>query len=335
MPIILLALFCFMVPVAIAEPTLNIELQPEPLFSQLWAYETYLVNMSVQDMNLSSIDFSSYSGVPAELLFDGSIQWKGKGGYDFGQSTTGYNYNLDKIPVNKTISIDTHSAFFNLTTEKDAYDYGMLPYETVQIILQFDAFIVMSDDSLGPKIASKSSTLTLVDEMKVSYLEGKYLNMAEEINLAIEASGLEAFNRERFGGILEDMNSSLADGNYVDALDIWDDYNDDDRVDMINSLIRASNIQFTELEGLESIEDQLQETETDLTILQLEYTQLENTYNALSNTYRIVNAELDIAKRNLSTAITAVFLTGIVFYFLGRRGIKREEEERIVEPDIY
>jgi hypothetical protein len=181
--------------------------------------------------------------------------------------------------------------------------------------------------------------LTLVDEMKASYLEGKYLNMQDELNSVVVALGLEGFNREKYLGILEDMNNSLTLGNYVGALDIWDDYDEDDRVDMIKGLVRASSLQFTELTRLQIIEiqleDQLLEIEDRLTITQLEYTQLENTYNALSSTYRKVNSDLEISRRNFSTAITAVFLTAILFYFLGRRGIRREEAERLDEPDIY
>jgi len=345
-PLILLAIICFTIPAIKAEPILSIELEPEPEFGQLWAYETYLVNMSVQDMNLSSIDFSGFKGTPTGILFDGEIKWRGKGGYDFGIGTTGYSLNLDRLSVSETVSLDAEPVFFNLTLSKDAYDYGRLPFETIEIVFGFDAYVIMSDDTVGPRIVSKSRTLILVDEMKASYLEGKYLNMQDEVNPVVEALGLEGFNREKYLGILDDMNNSLTLGNYVGALDIWDDYDEDDRSDMIKGLVRATSLQFTELTRLQIIEkqledqlqeteNQLQETEDRLTVAQLEYTQLENTYIALSSTYRVVNAELETSKRNFSTAITAVFLTAIVFYFLGRRGIRREEAERIDEPDIY
>jgi len=337
--IILLLLIIYKIPAATAAQNLSIQLTPETQYGQVWAYETYLVNISIQYLNLSSIDFTEFTETPSEILLDGSINWRGKGGYDFGEGTTGYNYNLDAVSVTETITLDGGSAFFNLTLEKDAYEYGMLPFETVEIKLSFDAYVVLSDDSLGPKITSTDRTFTLVDEMKVSYLEGKYLNMQDEINIVLEGSGLNSFNRARYQQILDDMNNSLAIGNYVKALDVWDDYNDDDREDMINGLIRASNIQYselsTEIEELRSIEGQLEEIQTALSLLHIEYNQLESTYNTLSSTYLKVNAELDVAQRNFSTAITAVFLTAIVFYFLGRRGIKREEAERIVEPDIY
>ena len=256
--------------------------------------------------------------------------------------TTGYNLNLDKLSVSETVSLDDDSFFFNLTLSKDAYNFGRLPFETIEIVFDFDVYVIMSDDTTGPMIASKSRTLILIDEMKTSYLEGKYLNMQDEINSVVEASGLEAFNREKYLQLIVAMNSSLAQGNYVNAFDVWDDYDKDDRVDMVKGLVRASNIQYLELERIELLEEQLQEAATQLqaaedrlSIAQLEYTQLENTYNALSSTYRKVNSDLEILRRNFSTAITAVFLTAIVFYFLGRRGIRREEAEIIDEPNIY
>ena len=189
-PLILLTIICLTIPTINAEPNLSIELAPEPQYGQLWAYETYLVNISIQDTNLSSIDFSGFTGTPTGILFEGEIKWQGKGGYDFGEGTTGYNLNLDKLSVSETISLDDDSFFFNLTLSKDAYNFGRLPFETIEIVFDFDVYVIMSDDTTGPMIASKSRTLILIDEMKTSYLEGKYLNMQDEINSVVEASDI-------------------------------------------------------------------------------------------------------------------------------------------------
>jgi hypothetical protein len=222
--------------------------------------------------------------------------------------------------------LEEKNASFNITLEKDALDYGIKPYESVVITLKFDAFLVMSDESLGPKIASKTCTYQMIDDTKISYLEGKYIEMQEEINTVINSSGLESFNRERYQSILAAMNISLTSGDYVEALDIWDDYNEDDRTDMIIGIITSSDEEYTELERLRDVEAQLDSLEQDLELLQSEYNQLENTYVVLANTYNKVNQELETAKGNLSTAITGVFLTAIGFYFLGRRGVKKEIE---------
>jgi hypothetical protein len=306
-----------LVPVAYAEPVIVFELSPEPQDSQLWAYQTYLINIRVQDLDISSMDMSGFMGNPSGLLFDGLIRWRGKGGYDFGGATTGYSYILDEISLDFTSVLEDSAVIFNITLDKDAFEYGMKPFEMVELIFKFDVYVIL--------ITSKSLAFTLVDDVKVSYLEGKYSDMRGEINSLIGVSGLNSFNRERFQQILESMNESLILGNYVDALEVWDDYDEDDRFDLILGLIRASNDQYNKLIELENVEDQLLENKTQLTLLEEEYKKLEVTYTALANSYSKVNTDLEAAKNDLTTSRTAIFLAAIFFYLLGRRGLGRED----------
>ena len=324
----IMLLVLFTTPVY-ADTSATIQLSPEPIYNQIWAYETYTVNITLTELNLTTFDLTGYTGTPANLRQDINIRWRGKGGYDFGSATTGYNYNLDEQEFTLTSSLEQRSSIFNLTLDNDALDYGMKPFESVEITIQVEVYLVMSDDSLGPRLDTISKTYQLVDETKVEYLEGKYEEMQEEINTALQASGLESFNREKYQNILNEMNNTLGLGNYVEALDIWDHYNEKDRSTMINGIISASNTEYAELESHRDLQDQVDSLEQDLELLQLEYDQLENTYSALANTYSKVNQQLDSVKGNLSTAITAVFLSAIVFYFLGRRGARKEAETEI------
>jgi hypothetical protein len=312
-----------------AEPTLDISLEPNPIFDQVWAYESYLVSVTLSNFNLSEINLTDYSGIPSESRFTGAIQWRGKGGYKFGNSTTGYNYDLsialkhlEETTIEQIVPLNVDKIAFNFTIKNDAFEYLMQPYENVEIIFRLNTHLVMSDGSIGPTLSSITKTFYLVDDFKVNFLEGKYQEMQDEIKTVVEAEGLDSFNRQRYLNILKDMNTSLVEGNYILALDIWDDYDNGDRADIIFDLIRASEIQSEELKRLESVRQQLQDAENRIELLQREYEQLEQQYAALSNTYHRVNAELDAAKRNLTTAITAVFLTAIVFFFLGRRMVK-------------
>ncbi len=327
LPLIIFALFWFSAPMIMAEPYLSIELQPEPFYNQVWAYETYLVNLTLHDLNLSTVDLTGYTGTPSELLFEGTLMWRGKGGYDFGQASTGYSYTLDDIPVTLTSSLEDSSIYFNLTLEKDAFDYGMKPYESVDVSLRFNVYILMSGGFNGPKIISKTSTWSLVDDTKVDYFEGKFSEMQGEIITVTEAAGITTLNRAKYLDLLDTMNASLTQGNYVEAQKIWKDYDDKERANMILALVHASDLQSEELDRLATIENELILAQRENTRLVEEYDFLETTYTALSNTYHKVNADLNSAKRNLSTAITVVFLTAILFYFLGRRGIGRREEE--------
>lgn len=326
LPLFAMTLIAISVPSIYGEPVIEIELSPEPSFNQVLAYETYLVNVSLNYLNISLIDLAEYTGEPDTILFEGKISVKGRGGYDFGESSTGYSFNLEDFSLNLSSPIDIGFTVFNYTFEKDAYEYGVKPYENVDIKLKFDGYLLMSDDSMGPKISTKSIDLILIDEMKIQYLEGKFSEMMEEIKVVIDKPGLESLNRDRYIEYLNEMNSTLTLGDYVEALDVWDDYDEKHRLDLIREVARASEIQYEELIQLESIEDQLETTIEEFEALESEYESLFETYAALANTYHKVNAELDVAKKNLSTAITAVFITAIIFYFLGQRELKRRIE---------
>ena len=115
MPLVFFALFSIMIPIVLSEPSVSLDLEPRPQFSQVWAYETYKINISIRDFELSDINYSGYTGLLSGLFIDGNINWRGKGGYDFGEATSGYNFYLDEIAVTKTVSRDTNSVLFNFT----------------------------------------------------------------------------------------------------------------------------------------------------------------------------------------------------------------------------
>jgi predicted nucleic acid-binding Zn-ribbon protein len=83
---------------------------------------------------------------------------------------------------------------------------------------------------------------------------------------------------------------------------------------------------YEKLNELEAVENKLETLKDELETLESEYELLDETYIALSNTYQKVNTELNSAKKNLSTSISAVFLTALIFYFIGQHGIGRLKE---------
>ena len=325
LPLILFSLICLSIPIVIAGPSLEIELFPKSQYNQVWSNGTYLVNLILQDLNLSQVDLTGYTGVPSQLIYEITLTWSGKGGYDFGNKTTGYSYRPITHSVSYLDSISSGSISFDLFLNQDFTEYEVQPYESSKVTISINVYIQMSGGTKGPLVASESQSWDLIDETKVSYLDGKFSDMRYEILTATGASKLNSLNREKYLGILEDMNSSLIQGNYIAAQDVWKDYDDDERNNLLLALVRASDLQSDELDRLEYVETQLSIADRDLESLQDEYDVLEATYVALSNTYHKVNAELDVAKRNLSTAITAVFLSSILFYFLGQRGLIRRK----------
>ena len=81
---------------------------------------------------------------------------------------------------------------------------------------------------------------------------------------------------------------------------------------MFNSFTNKVNDQTVEFESLK-------ETESNLENLQTEYDFLEDKYVAIFTENRRNLAELEATKQGLTTAITGVFLSAIVFFFLGQK----------------
>jgi hypothetical protein len=323
LPLIVFSLFSFSFPIILGEPVLELELSPEPIFNQVWADETYLVNVTIHNYTITNLDFTGYDSIPYQIFFENTITLTGKGGYDFGNSTTGYSYNLDKHYLNQTASLETRSFEFNLTFQKDSFEYGMKPYETIEILVESDVYFIMDDDSKSPAIITKKIDLYLVDDIKSQYLMGKYNEMQEEIFSISSLPELDSLKRDQYLKYLKDMNNSLAHDNYVEALEIWERYDENNRIKLIKEFAYLVEVQCEKINKLESVEIELNLLKEELETLESDYELLDETYIALTNTYQKVNTELNSSKKNLSTSITIIFLTAIIFYFIGQHGIGR------------
>jgi hypothetical protein len=315
----LVGVLLFFSGITLVSADIDISFDPEPLQGQLWARETYLLNVSGPKVDLSEYSPLKLSG---NLVYNGSIQWRGVGQYHHGSGVTGYSYDLSMTYFQNIESLDAEGTSVNITLENDAYRYGMKPFEEVQIIFRLDVYLEGIEDGTtvtGPLVESKSRTLILVDEDKVDYLQDKFEEMQSEINLTLYSVGLEEFNRSRYSDIIDSMNQSLVIGDYTEALEQWEDWDNKGRLRMFTSFTNKVDDQSVEFEALK-------ETEENLENLQTEYDFLEDKYVAIFGENRQNLTELEATKQGLTTAITGVFLSAMVFFFLGRRSNNGADE---------
>jgi len=310
----LVALLFFISSISVVSADIDLSFDPEPLHGQLWARETYLLNVTGPQINISNTGYSKFE-LSGNVVYNGTIQWRGIGQYHHGEGVTGYSYDLSMAYFQNIESMDAEGTSLNITLEKDAYRFGMKPFEEVQIIFRVNAYLEVVEDGeigIGPLVESKSRTLILVDDEKVEYLEDKFEEMQAEINLTLFANGLDAFNRTKYGEMVDAMNHSLTIGDYAEALDQWDKWDNKGRIRMFTSFTNKVNDQTAEYESLIEVESNLE-------FLQAEYDFLEDKYVAIFGENRQNLAELEATKQGLTTAITGVFLSAMVFFFLGRR----------------
>ncbi len=316
-PLIFLISMAFMSQTVHAD--VSLEFKPSPLYGQLWAFETYELNISMPEVDVSKYAEHELTG---NLVYNGSIHWKGVGTYHHGTGSTGYSYILDVAYFQKVEEISLGGSAINITLSKDAYRFGMKPFEEVEITFRVEVFLEIIEDGeviLGPEVDAKTRKLVLVDEDKVEYLEDKFIEMQDDVNPVLNAPGLERLNLTKYEGFIESMNQSLIIGDYTDSLNQWQKWDNKERLRMFSALIREVGVEHEELV-------RLRKTETELEVLQADYNHLEDKYVAIFKELQLNLTELDVTKQGLSTAITGVFLSAIVFFFLGRRTVNGVED---------
>ncbi len=322
---------------ACAEPELVLNVDPEPLYNQMWAFETYAVNITLMGLNISEYSEFDLSG---RVIVDGIIRWKGTGQFTHGAGVTGYSYNLDEEVFRLNASIEDPSFKLSLSLSQDAFQYGMKPFEDVELKLSFDVFFEVNDESgveIGPLLGSVSSTYILFDDEKREYLKDMLLEMEAEVHAATEAQGVSDFNRTKYESMVSAMNASIISGNYLKAQGQWERWDEKDRLGMLRAFSRHVNSRVEEFESIESqlegveselkgMESELEVVMSELDLAHIEIDLLEDKYFALiTNNQRTISV-LESTKQRLTTSITGIFLSAMMFYFLGRRSNKAGEE---------
>ena len=319
-----------------------IAVEPKPLYKQITAGENYVFNVSVANDGLFIAPGQPMEGDPSTLhtgylhtvIY---VEWKASGSYDFGTATSGYSTPpLDDISLSNVIEVPINGSTvwdsFNHTFVRDAWGFGVKPYETLEVTVAARVYLEVYNESSGldtpwrgPLVAEKSTKLKLLDDTKVKYVEGKLLDIAAEVEPLRGIAGAEHLNATRFMGYLVEMNISIEAGDYFSALKTYSKYDEKDRAHLISSLTEEASTSMEKSLVIDRLEQELG-------FLNISYTVLEDKYVTLSRTYQTRQAELEAAKQSLSTAITAVFLASIAFFFVGRRSVgwgKRTGEQTI------
>jgi hypothetical protein len=305
------------------------EVSPPPLHSQIMAHQNYIFNVTIENEGVKMVP-----GRPLDPKV-GVIQYTGKvivsleltllafGGYSFGGASSGYTIKLDRVELNTTIPMPSNgttvSLSFNHLFDNDAFDYGVKPYENVEVTAKVSTYFELYNWTVGleqpfkgPVAGESRTTYRLLDETKIAYVEGKLMDMAAEIKPLMSIRNPEYVNATFYLQLLDQMNDTIQARDYFSALKTYERYDEKHRASLIDKLMNEAYASITRAETVKTLEQRIR-------VLEADVDQLLSKYATLSQTYQRKQAELEEAKQSLTTAITAVFLASIAFFFLGHR----------------
>lgn len=306
-------------------------LTPEPQFRQVWANKLYTFNVSALTEPGTMDPGMAVEGRPG-YTYTGDMKvylemvWRAVGGFDFGTSTTGYNTLLDEngfyVELDAPVEGNRSTTLFNFTFTRDAFELGAKPFEDVEITITMTLYPIIESGGkteLGDSILEKGKNLVLIDSMKTRYVEGKFEEMQAEVNEALRLENPVKVDQFLLNELVSEVGGLIEAGDYVEALDEYKKYDEKHRTNLLVQLVDEALLAEDSLQVVEELESSVQSLEDELAYYQGENLQLEEQYMTLTTLFQSKQAELDAAKRSLTSAITVVFLASIVFFFLGRR----------------
>lgn len=321
------------------------DVSPSPLHSQVMARQSYVFNVTVKNDGVNVVPGRPLDPKIAVIQYTGRVivslelSLKAFGGYSFGEASTGYTIKIDQVELNTTIPLPSNGTTVSVTFshffDKDAFDYGVKPYENIEVAAKVSTYYELYNWTIGPEqpfkgpVAGESrTTYRLLDETKIAYVEGKLMDMAAEIKPLMSISEPEYVNATFYLQLLNDMNETIQIGDYFSALKTYERYDEKHRTSLIDNLMDEASTSITRAETVKTLEQRME-------VLEFDVDQLQSKYVTLLATYQRKQTELEEAKQSLTTAITAVFIASIAFFFLGRRSAAGNIfERRPREPEV-
>jgi chaperonin cofactor prefoldin len=308
------------------EIVLTLELFPDINYHQIILGETYTFSLNIEN---SGVDIGKDGTLPGsmDLQYTGRIiveflyNWLYRGTYHFGNSVTGYSGRIDETRNISRITLpslnETVTVSLNRTFDRDYFDLGVKP--TDDLIINFESSVYLEilnttsgETGRGDKLDTLSIEFFLLDDIKTNYVEGKLVDLEEEL---IPLMGLPkartTLDEDYFLDFMQEMEEYIDAGNYYAALDVYRDYDTTERDDMIFQIIGDLNSTLDKASRIPELEDRIDRLEQDYERLQEQYLELQETYHDNAMT-------LENQRRLTTTALAVIPLAAFFSFILGR-----------------
>jgi len=331
LPLVLTAFILLGRPVVVTAENALIDLEvgiyPDAPYDQIMSGDTYFFNVSLGNNGLE-IERGGETGEPGmrytgRLVVEGKWTWTGKGSYHFGPSGTWYSgvVNLwsedlvvDPPPVGEACGV-----IFNHTFLMDPYEFGVMPYENLEVEFRATVYPEVYNESIGEAqnmkgepIRDASHVYHLIDEDKIDYVGGKLMDLEDDVSgLGTLPQTWTNLNEGRYLEVLETTRDQFESGDYVSALKTYQDYDNKMRVQLITGLMREVN---------SSIGYRIADVEQERRISELESSleMLEMAYGDIQDSYVDKVKELASAKERATTAVMGRGAAALVSFVLGK-----------------
>jgi len=188
----------------------------------------------------------------------------------------------------------TTNTIFRYDLTKGYEILGVRPDENLVLCQRVDLYVQtysasegMEQLHVGQRIASYKAKYYIIDAVKREYLRGKFQDIRSEISLLNRVnSGQVQINKAYYENILDAINSTIVNGDYVTALDKISNYYQFDQPVLIDLL-------YINLNSTGGMADQYVILKNNYNLLEIHYNQLQIDFTNVYNVYKLKAAEVE------------------------------------------
>ena len=245
-----------------------------------------------------------------------------------GNSSAPFRYPYTSYPVDVHTQDKKISLLYGYNLTKGPEIVGARPdenlalYQKVSVHLQTYNFTEgINRPNIGVTISTYKSTYYIIDTIKKEYVRGKYLDIKTEVELLDNLNSFDVnIDKTKYRNELNNINSSIAIGNYVNALELIQNFQQFSEPALIASLYVNLNQTGALADDYVALKPQFDQLAANFTVLRNDFNTLYDAYGLLNRQINQLNSELATQKQNYEiliafTAMVAVFIG----YVTGRK----------------
>jgi hypothetical protein len=344
-PILLIVSLLVTPSLARCEPTtssvkITIQTTPELYLNQLTSGDRCSFQVEIQNLGVSvqkgqivnaSDPSEKYSG---NFTVQTNFELRKEGGLYYEGQSVGYTMSLNNTQIDNyyTVTIPpiggTLRYIFTYNLTKGYEILGVRPDENLVLYFRVNVFVQSYSDKdggyqlhVGNRVQTLKNLYYIIDFVKKEYITGKFLDIRLEISPLKNINSAQVqIGKDYYNNILNNINATINDGNYVYALQLIQNYYQFDQVKLISLL-------FSNLNSTGQAADAYVRLSTRYTALDANYKQLGTDFYTLLSVNQVqaenisqLEKDLASSKENyLILSITGILLMFAVGFIVGRR----------------
>jgi hypothetical protein len=223
---------------------INVTTTPEPYLNQLTSGDRCRFNVTITNLGVSVQKGEIVNASDPTLKYSGNFtvetlfELRKQGNLWYAGQSVGYTTSLNNTQIDNYYSVeipqvnDTIKMPFTYNLTKGYEILGVRPDENLVFVFRVNVFVQTYSEKdgqnqllVGERVQTQRNNYYVIDYVKQEYLRGKYLDIKVELSqLDLITSSQAKIGRDYYDNVLGNINATLANGNYVYALDLINNY---------------------------------------------------------------------------------------------------------------